>query len=64
MVDFPRYLNTREAAQYTGISEATLERRRLLRQPPVYCKIDWLVRYRRDDLDQFMADHKVKAVEG
>lgn len=56
----PQYLNTRDAARYTGISVGTLNRHRLLRLEPPFVKVGSLVRYRKQDLDTFMAKHVVK----
>jgi predicted DNA-binding transcriptional regulator AlpA len=44
----------REAAQRLGLSVATLRRRRLRRQPPVWVKIGSRVLYRKRDLESFV----------
>lgn len=47
---------TREAAEYTGRSARTLEKRRACGQPPAFFKIGQRVQYRRADLDVYLAD--------
>ena len=47
-------LNEREAAQTLGLSVATLRRRRLLRQPPLWAKLGSRVLYRKQDLEAFV----------
>ena len=48
------YLDTRQAAELTGISTVTLERWRVDGGGPPYVKLGRLVKYRRVDLDAFM----------
>lgn len=43
-------LSEREIARITGLSLATIRRRRLLKLPPRYLKISSAVRYRRADV--------------
>ena len=50
----PRYLDTRQASELTGIATVTLERWRVDREGPPYVKLGRLVKYRRTDLDDFM----------
>lgn len=45
-----------EAARYLRLSVATLRRRRLLRQQPVWIKLGSRVFYRATDLDAFVSD--------
>lgn len=56
----PRYLNTRQASELTGIATVTLERWRVDGEGPPYVKLGRLVKYRRADLDEFMEQHLVK----
>jgi hypothetical protein len=48
-------LNEHEAANYLGCSISLLRKRRLFGEGPAYCKIGRLVRYRQDDLAEFIA---------
>lgn len=48
------YLDTKQAAELTGISTVTLERWRAEGEGPPYVKLGRLVKYRRVDLDAFM----------
>jgi predicted DNA-binding transcriptional regulator AlpA len=43
-------LNEREVARITGLSVATIRRRRLFKMPPKYLKISSAVRYRPEDI--------------
>jgi hypothetical protein len=47
-------LDEHEAARRLGLSVATMRRRRLLRQPPVWAKLGGRVLYRAADLDAFV----------
>lgn len=51
------YLDTRQASELTGISTVTLERWRVDGAGPPYVKLGRLVKYRRQDLDEFMGRH-------
>lgn len=53
-------LNTRQAADYLGLSPGTLMAWRCQQRGPTYCKIEGSVRYRRDDLDSFAGRNVVK----
>lgn len=53
------YLDTRQAAELTGISTVTLERWRVDGVGPPYVKLGRLVKYRRVDLDAFMKRHLI-----
>ena len=46
---------TKEAAQYLHCSPRTLEKRRTNGQEPPFVKDGWSVKYRRADLDAFIA---------
>jgi predicted DNA-binding transcriptional regulator AlpA len=46
----PRYLTAREAAEMTGFSVKSLEHRRERGLPPRYVRVGRSVRYRVDDL--------------
>jgi hypothetical protein len=50
----------REAAQRLGLSVATLRRRRLRRQPPVWAKLGSRVLYRKQDLESFVEANVVR----
>ena len=43
-------LTEHDVARITGLSVATMRRRRLLRQPPLYKKLGAAVRYHPDDV--------------
>jgi len=49
------YLKPREAAAYLKSSTSTLAKRRLYGNGPRYYRIGTAIRYRKSDLDQFMA---------
>jgi excisionase family DNA binding protein len=49
------YLKPREAAAYLNSSTSTLAKRRLYGNGPRYHRIGTAIRYRKSDLDQFMA---------
>lgn len=53
-------LDEREAAAYTRLSQANLEKRRRRGQPPVYLKLGRRVFYDVDDLDNFIESAKVR----
>lgn len=58
-------LTTIEAAKYLGISQSTLRQGRMNGQrekrcpTPSYIKIGRAIRYRVEDLDAFLAEHRV-----
>ena len=55
--DPPReVLDTAQAAEYLRVSRSYLERARVEGGGPVYCKLANLVRYRRGDLDSWLAE--------
>lgn len=51
----PEYLDTEQAADYLGFSVAALKKWRCNGEGPPYTKTAQAVRYRRADLDEFMA---------
>lgn len=54
-------INTREAARHVGVGASTLERWRLSGDGPPYLKLKKAVRYRRADLDAWMASRLVRS---
>ncbi len=53
------YLNTQQAAAYVGLSAEFLEIARCRRSDgPAWHKLSRAVRYRRSDLDAWMASHR------
>ena len=54
-------LTTPEAAQYVRLGKPTLERFRLTGDGPQYCKLGGAVRYRRADLDEWLASRIVRS---
>lgn len=54
----PRWLNTRQAASYIGISHHHLSKLRERRHGPPYRKFGRTVIYDRLDLDAFMAERR------
>ncbi|GMV70290.1 MAG: hypothetical protein AMXMBFR77_01290 [Phycisphaerales bacterium] len=53
------YMDTRQAAAYLGLSTQRLEIWRCRGGGPVYHKMDNAVRYKRSELDDFMAGLRV-----
>jgi excisionase family DNA binding protein len=51
------YLTPKQTAAYLNISTSTLAKRRLYGGSPRYVKIGRAVRYRKSDLDDFMASN-------
>ena len=51
MNDAAKYLSTREAAEYLGLSARTLDRYRVSGEGPVFHRFGGRVRYTREDLD-------------
>jgi excisionase family DNA binding protein len=51
-----KMLTTAEAAQYLGLSKATLEAWRVHGHGPVFCKMSKAVRYSAENLEQFKTD--------
>lgn len=57
----PDILDTAEAAEYTRLSKPTLERLRLTGEGPPYVKLKKSVRYRRADLDEWLASRLIRS---
>jgi excisionase family DNA binding protein len=55
------YLTPREAAAYLKTSTSTLAKRRLTGDSPRYSRIGTAIRYRKTDLDQWMADSRIRS---
>ncbi len=49
------YFTAREAAVYLRTSPSTLAKRRLVGNGPKFCRVGRAIRYRKADLDAFMA---------
>jgi excisionase family DNA binding protein len=47
-------MRTKEASEYVGLGQSTLERFRIKGNGPKYCKLGGAVRYRRADLDTWL----------
>ena len=58
------YLTPREAAAYIKSSTSTLAKRRLRGNEPKFSRIGRAVRYRKLDLDEFMAKTRVSSASG
>lgn len=59
-----RYLITEDAAQIIGLSRRTLEKWRKLGKGPRYIKVGRkIVKYRREDLADFMDSFQVRTVD-
>ena len=54
-------LDTREAAEYVRLSKPTLERFRLTGDGPCYAKMGKAVRYRRGDLEAWLASRLIRS---
>ena len=54
----PRYLDTKQAAAYLGLSDKTLEKLRVSGRGPRYAKAGRRVIYDRGDLDEWVAARK------
>ena len=50
----PRLLNTAQAAEYTGLAKQTLHQKRISGGGPKFCKIGRSVRYRKEDLNDWI----------
>ncbi len=50
------YLTPIEAAQYLRTSPSTLAKRRMTQDGPVFTRIGSAIRYRKSDLDSWMAE--------
>jgi hypothetical protein len=60
----PNLFDERRAAEILGCSVALVRKWRLFGEGPAYCKIGRLVRYRHEDLDAFLAAHRVETGGG
>lgn len=54
-------LTTREAAQYLGLAVSTLNKWRCHGGGPEFLKLGRAVRYRREDLDAFLATRRLSS---
>ncbi len=54
-------LTTQEAARYVRLSKPTLERFRISGDGPRFAKLGGAVRYRRDDLDAWLASRLIQS---
>ena len=54
-------LNTKEAANYVRLGKPTLERFRISGDGPPYAKLGGAVRYRRADLDAWLASRLIRS---
>ena len=57
-------LTEQAAARQLSCSVALMRKWRLFGEGPAYCKIGRLVRYRHEDLDAFLAAHRVETGGG
>ena len=55
----PEIMNTLEAASYVRLGKPTLERFRVTGEGPRYAKLGGAVRYRRSDLDEWLASRVI-----
>lgn len=53
-------MNVQQAAEYLGLAVSTLNKWRCHGGGPVFIKMGRAVRYRRQDLDQFVMDGRTK----
>lgn len=54
--DRPTLFITAEAAHYLGLATTTLNKWRIYGHGPRFVKLGRAVRYRKDDLDRYLAD--------
>ena len=52
------YMNTRDAADWLGLSPRTLDRYRVTGEGPAFFRLGRLVRYRREDIETWLADRR------
>lgn len=64
MPDSRNLIDERGAAETLGCSVALLRKWRLFGNGPSYCKLGRLVRYRHQDLDVFLEEHRVQTGGG
>lgn len=53
-----KYMNTRQMAEYTGMSESWLEKARLRGGGPKFCRVGSKILYDREDADLWLAGCK------
>ena len=53
-----RYLRTKVAADYAGLSPRTLEKLRLKGSGPIYSKVGRIVLYDRQEVDRWLAENR------
>ncbi len=54
-------MTPRDAAEFLRTSTSTLAKRRLYNDSPKFCRIGRAIRYRKADLEEFMAATLVKS---
>ena len=59
MNEFPEVMTTEEAARYCRVSRQFLEIARVRGNGPAFVKLGRIVRYRRQTLDQWLAENEV-----
>jgi excisionase family DNA binding protein len=52
-----KIINTREAAEYLGLTESTLEKWRCYGTGPRFCKVGRSVRYRMADIEKYLTEN-------
>jgi hypothetical protein len=63
-INHPRYVDEKTAAEMLSLSRQTLSNFRWQRRGPAYSKIGTTIRYRMDDLIQFMEAGRVEPEMG
>lgn len=56
-----RYLDTREAARFLGLSNRTLDRYRVTGEGPVFHRFGTRIRYKQADLDEWAAARRMRS---
>lgn len=57
--DLSQAVDERKAAKFIGVAVQTLRNWRHMRRGPAYLKIGKAVRYRIQDLDAFLNEHRI-----
>lgn len=57
----PEILDTPEAASFVRLSAVTMERLRIKGDGPPYCKLGKAVRYRKSDLNDWLASRLTRS---
>lgn len=57
-------LDEREAARQLKLSVSTLQQRRFKRKDPAYVRIGRSVRYRMEDLEEFISKSRIRPMDG